>query len=327
VVSSEPEEGRGRLSVRLLVVALVAQLVLFGGLIFFAVNGFPCIGCGGGHDDARPAATSAAATVPPARTSRFDGRRALRTVRLQLSYGQRPAGSPQLRRLAEKLRRMLPRGRFEPVPGSNPARPLRNVVGSLPGRGPVVVLGAHYDSEYHPKGFVGANDSAAGTAVVIEAARALSRMKRPRDAPEIRFVLFDGEEEPKPTDNFYRDALRGSKAYVQAHAEEVGAMVLLDYVGNKGLRLPREGSSTASLWARVRAAAKRVGVGAVFPDATETAIFDDHTPFLRAGIPAVDLIDWSYRYRDTVRDTYDKLDGRSIDAVGETVVELLRGWR
>jgi hypothetical protein len=324
VVSSEPEEGRGRLSVRLLVVALVAQLALFGGLIFFAVNGFPCIGCGGGHDESRPAATSAAATVPPARTSRFDARRALRTVRLQLGYGQRPAGSPQLRRLAVRLRAMLPHGRFEPVPG-HPG--LRNVVGSRPGRGPVVVGGAPNDREYHPKGFVGANDSAAGTAVVVEAARALSRIERPPGAPEIRFVLFDGEEEPKPTDDFYRDALRGSKAYVQAHAEEVGAMVLLDYVGNKGLRLPREGSSTASLWARVRAAAKRAGVGVVFPDTTETAIFDDHTPFLRAGIPAVDLIDWSYRYRDTVRDTYDKLDGRSIDAVGETVVELLGGWR
>jgi hypothetical protein len=77
----------------------------------------------------------------------------------------------------------------------------------------------------------------------------------------------------------------------------------------------------------VRAAAERAGVGVVFPDATETVIFDDHTPFLRAGIPAVDLIDWSYRYRDTVRDTYDKLDRRSIDAVGETIVELLRTWR
>jgi hypothetical protein len=323
VVSSEPEEGRGRLSVRLLVVALVAQLALFGGLIFFAVNGFPCIGCGGGHDESRPAATSAAATVPPARTSRFDARRALRTVRLQLGYGQRPAGSPQLRRLAERLRRMLPHGRFEPVPG-HPG--LRNIVGSLPGRGPVVVLGAHYDTEYHPKGFVGANDSASGTAVVIEAARALSRIRRPTDAPEIRFVLFDGEEEPKPTDDFYRDALRGSKAYVRLHAEEVRAMVLLDYMGNKGVRLPREGSSTTSLWQEVRAAAAHVGVGAVFPDKTQVSIFDDHTPFLRASIPAVDLIDWSYKYKDTVQDTYDKLSADSVDAVGETIVRLIQDW-
>jgi glutaminyl-peptide cyclotransferase len=325
VVTAESEEGGGKLSVRLLVVALVAQVVLFGGLIVVAVNGFPCIGCGADKHEV-PAAT-AAAVVPAARVNRFDGRGAMRLVRLQLGYGQRPAGSPQLRRAAERLRRKLPNGRFEPVPGSDPARPLRNIVGSIPGTGPVVVLGAHYDTETHPKGFVGANDSAAGTAAVIEAARALSKAKRPAGAPEIRFVLFDGEEEPHPTTNFYRDALRGSKAYVQEHAEEVGSMVLLDYIANKGVRLPREASSDRALWDKVRASARRVGVSPVFPDATETAIFDDHTPFLRAGIPAVDLIDWTYRYRDTVRDSYDKLSERSIDAVGETIVDLLRTWR
>jgi hypothetical protein len=57
------------------------------------------------------------------------------------------------------------------------------------------------------------------------------------------------------------------------------------------------------------------------------SITDDHAPFLRAGVPAVDLIDWSYADRDTVRDTYDKLSAASVDAVGETVVELLRTWR
>jgi glutaminyl-peptide cyclotransferase len=90
---------------------------------------------------------------------------------------------------------------------------------------------------------------------------------------------------------------------VQLHAEEIRAMVLLDYIGNKGLRLPREGSSTSSLWDDVRAAAQRVGVGAVFPDRTQAGIFDDHTPFLRAGIPAVDLIDWSYPYQHQLTDS------------------------
>ncbi len=56
-------------------------------------------------------------------------------------------------------------------------------------------------------------------------------------------------------------------------------------------------------------------------------MLDDHTPFLRAGIPAVDLIDFTYRYADTTQDTIDKLDRRSLDAVGETVIELLRTRR
>ncbi|MBI5104919.1 MAG: Zn-dependent exopeptidase M28, partial [Solirubrobacterales bacterium] len=270
------------------------------------------------REDAEQAARSPA---PPAKVNRFDGGRALRLVKLQVGVGQRPAGSPQLRRLAVRLRALLPEGRFEDLPG-HPG--LRNVVGSLPGRAPAIVLGAHYDTEVSPKGFVGANDSAAGTAVLLEVARALQRLPRSERAREIRFVLFDGEEEPRPTEDFYRDALRGSKAYVQAHAEEVGEMVLLDYVGNKGLRLPREATSDEGLWRRVRAAARRAGVAPVFPAATGAGVLDDHTPFLRAGIPAVDLIDFDYRYRDTTRDTVDKLSVASLDAVGETIVELLR---
>jgi glutaminyl-peptide cyclotransferase len=317
------DDGAGRLSVRVLVAALIAQLVLFGGLIALTVHGFPFLG-GGGHETAAPRASGAkAGPVPHATVNRFDARAAMRLAKLQVGAGPRPAGSRALRRVAVKLRDALPDGRFEDLP----AFPgLRNVVGEIPGTGPVIVLGAHYDTINRPKGFVGANDSAAAVGAVIEIAHVLERMQRPAGAPGIRFVLFDGEEEPHPTDDFYGDALRGSKSYVQLHAEEVRAMVLLDYIGNKGVRLPHESSSDRALWERVRTAARRVGVGAVFPKAEQTGIFDDHTPFLRAQIPAADLIDWSYPYQHKLSDSYDKLSADSVDAVGETIVELLRSW-
>jgi glutaminyl-peptide cyclotransferase len=306
------------LSVRVLVVALVVQLALGAGLIVVAVNGFPLIGGGGGDD--RPAAAPAA--VPNATAHRFDAPHAFALIRRQLAYGQRPAGSRALRRLAEVLRRELPDGRFEAVRG-HPA--LRNIVGTLPGRAPAIVVGAHYDTEYHPKGFVGANDGAAGSAAVVELARAL----RETSGREVRFVLFDGEEEGPGCSNaeFDRCALRGSRAYVAAHRGEIGQMVLLDYIANRGVRLPREGTSNAALWARVRAAASGVGVGAVFPPTTQARIYDDHTPFLRAGIASVDFIDFSYRYADGVRDTLDKLSLASLDAVGETVYALVSELR
>jgi glutaminyl-peptide cyclotransferase len=314
-----PDEG-GRPSVKVLVVALVGQLILFGGLIALTLHGFPFLG----GDHVTTAAPTKRGAVPGASVNRFDGGRAMATAKMQVDAGQRPAGSPTLRRVAEQLKAELPNGRFEPVP-AHPG--LRNIVGELPGPGPVIVIGAHYDSEYHPKGFVGANDAAAAVGTVVELSRALAKLPRTAVSPGIRFVLFDGEEEAAPTDDFYRDALRGSKSYVQLHAEEVRAMLLLDYIGNKGVRLPREASSTSSLWDDVRAAAKRVNVADVFPGGTSVGIVDDHTPFLRAGIPAVDFIDWSYRYKDTVQDTYDKLSQNSVDAVGETVVELVRTWR
>jgi glutaminyl-peptide cyclotransferase len=321
--ATPPEDDARRLSVKLLVVALVGQLILFGGLIALAIHGFPFLGGGGDNDNNTPAVTVPAGKVPKTHAKRFDAAAAMAIARMQVDAGQRPAGSKTLRAVAERLKPMLPDAHFEDVPGQ-PG--LRNIVGDLPGPGPVIVIGAHYDTEYHPKGFVGANDAAAAVGTVIELAKSIKSLTRSAVSPGIRFVLFDGEEEPHPTDDFYADALRGSKAYVQLHAEEVRAMILLDYIGNTGLRLPREGSSTQSLWQQVRDAAGKVGVEGIFPDRTQASIFDDHTPFLRAQIPAVDLIDWSYKYKDTIDDTYDKLSEDSVDAVGETITQVIADW-
>ena len=262
---------------------------------------------------------AASGPAPTPRVDRFDERRAFSLLREQVErYGPRPAGSVASQRLATRLRRLLPGGRYEAVPTG-----LRNVVGVLPGRAPAIVIGAHYDTEALPRDFVGANDGAAGTAAVVELARALAR--RPPGGPELRFVLFDGEEEPAGGDIFTQGT-RGSRAYVALHRDEVGAMVLLDYVANKGLSLPREEGSNTKLWGRLRAAAKRVGVLRAFPDDSTFEIFDDHTAFTQAGIPAIDLIDFDYRYRDTARDTVDKVSPRSLDVAGEAVAELIRSW-
>jgi len=273
-------------------------------------------GCGGGA----PSASSDD-------SNRFDARRAFELVERQVEVGQRPAGSPQLRRLAAELRLLLPNGRFEPIPGESR---LRNVVGSLPGRKPAIVVGAHYDTLVKPYGFVGANNGAAGTAVTIEVARALRRTPAEPGAREVRFVLFDGEEpaagRPEESPDFYNEGLRGSRAYVTAHPGETEAMILLDYVGNRGLRLPREANSTESLWSRVLIAAEAVGAQRFFSSESGPSIVDDHVPFLRAGVPAVDLIDWSYPGH-SLADGLDKISRASLDAVGETIVRLVEELR
>jgi hypothetical protein len=275
-----------------------------------------CAGCGGG-DDAPASASSARLKV-----DRFDGRRAFAELRRQVEMGPRPAGSPAARRLAARLRRALPRGRYEAVPG-HPG--LRNVVGRLPGRKPAVVVAAHYDTKAIP-GFVGANDGAGGTAAVLELARVLRRTKRPAGAPELRFVLFDGEE---ATDDeaFYETGLRGSKAYARRHRGELRALVLLDFIADKQLRIPREEGSDKRLWARLRRAAKRVGAGSVFPASKRAEILDDHTPFARDGVPAIDLIDFEFPCWHKQCDDMSAVSARSLDASGEAVLELLRTWR
>src|SRR5215211_6138969 len=202
----------------------------------------------------------------------FDSHAAWRLLKRQVALGPRPAGSPRSRRLGRRLRRLLPDGHFQSVPGG-----LRNVVGEVPGRSRrYVVVGAHYDTKDIP-GFVGANDGASGTAVVTQ----LGREIRPRRLRHtLVFVLFDGEESPRgtPDIDFAREGLRGSRVAARRF-RRARAMILLDFVGEKGLRLRREGNSNARLWRRLRRAARRVDASRTFPRGSQGGIQDDHIPF------------------------------------------------
>jgi hypothetical protein len=251
---------------------------------------------------------------------RFDSGRAWAELRRQVELGPRPAGSRRLRRLAERLVRALPHGSFERVPGH---RGLRNVVGRIPGAQPAIVIAAHHDTKRLP-GFVGANDGAAGTAAVVELSRALRRIERPAGAPELRFVLFDGEEATDDSRPFTATGLRGSTAYAKRHAEEIGAVILLDFIAAKELSIRREESSDRALWSRLRSAAEAVGAGAAFPPGSGSRIADDHTPFLARGIPAIDLIQWPYVCWHRRCDDLSAVSERSLDMTGETVLELVR---
>lgn len=239
-------------------------------------------------------------------------------VRLQLSYGPRPAGSPALRRLSERLKHALPHGHFQSVPGG-----LRNIIARVPGKDPddVVVVGAHYDTKDIP-GFLGANDGAAGTAAVVELARHL----KPRQIdPTVVFALFDGEESPgdTPDSEFEAKGLRGSKIAARSFQGKAREMILLDFIGNKDLRIPREQSSDVGLWARLRRAAKRAGAASAFPPRIGPEILDDHTPFEDVGVPSIDLIDFDYPCYHSLCDDLSQISQASIDVVGETLLVLL----
>ena len=247
--------------------------------------------------------------------NRFDGTRALQLVRMQVSYGPRPAGSAASRRLAERIRRLVPLGHFQPVPGG-----LRNVIGRIPGRDPsrLVILGAHYDTEDIPN-FVGANNGGSGVAVLLELAR---RIKPRTLGPTVVLLFFDGEEAPGDSD-FSRFGMRGSRQAVKLFKKR-WPVVVLDMVGDRSLSIPREPNSDQALWQQIRNAALRVGAGRAFPSHAGPRILDDHIPFLEAGFPAVDLIDFDFPCWDKVCDDMSTVSARSLDLVGETVFEFLR---
>ena len=297
---------------RPLFAVLSVQLVLGAVFVVLVVSGALPLPSDG--NDAAPGAGAA-------RVNHFDGPRAFALLKMQVALGPRPAGSPASRKLAARLKRLLPHGSYQELPGG-----LRNVVGTVPGRDPhrYVVVGAHYDSKDIP-GFVAANDGAGGTAGVVQLARQL----RPRTiGPSVVFILFDGEETPRgvPEEQFYAKGLRGSKPAARRY-RKAQAMILLDFVADRKLSLPREGTSDARLWARLRAAAGRVGVGSYFPDTTEVGIEDDHTPFERQGVPSINLIDWDFPCWHETCDNLSAVSERSLDASGEAVAELLRTLR
>ena len=259
-------------------------------------------------------ADGAPARIAEPKVDRFDSVAAWELLRDQVEMGPRPAGSDASRRLAERLRELLPRGRFQTVPDG-----LRNVIGTVRGRRPgYIVVGAHYDTKDIP-GFLGANDGASGTAVVVQLARTI---KRPRHT--IHFILFDGEESPRGTpDRFFQHrGLRGSRV-AAARYRDARAMVLLDFVGDRRLRIPIEGFSNRPLWRRLRAAARQVGVAKHFPADTQGYIYDDHVPFVNSGVPSIDLIDFDFHCWHLRCDDLTNVSERSLDVTGEAVYRLL----
>jgi glutaminyl-peptide cyclotransferase len=262
----------------------------------------------------------------------FDAERAFADLVAQVEIGPRPAGSQASRRTARLIADRL---RDAGVRDVSIQRPHRNVVGRIPGgEEGAIVIGAHHDTKDDAgEDFVGANDGASGVAVVLELARALA----PRvDGPSIHLALFDAEE-TRGDRPFVEDGMRGSRQYVRVASrgglrgvpplEEIRAMVLFDMVGDCDLAIPREAGSDPALYALFATAAGELDEegDSAHPFEGETgAILDDHVPFLEAGIPAVNLIDFDYGpgpspggWWHTEEDDLDKVCPESLAAVGE----------
>jgi hypothetical protein len=92
-------------------------------------------------------------------------------------------------------------------------------------------------------------------------------------------------------------------------------------IGDRDLRISRESNSTPWLTEIIWAAAKGLNRREFIDN--ETAIEDDHLPFLRAGVPAVDIIDLDYPAWHTAADTIDKVSAASLQAVGDVLMAAL----
>jgi Zn-dependent M28 family amino/carboxypeptidase len=255
-------------------------------------------------------------------------------VRHLVGLGPRPSGSTahetMQRYIAEKAESSgwaVEQDRFTATTPEGQVA-MNNIVASRPGTSDrVIILAAHYDTKlFREFRFVGANDGASGTGLLLALAPALAARNYKHT---IWLVWLDGEEAFRDwtdVDSLYGSRHMAAKLQADGGVSKIAAFVLVDMVGDRDLDIRRETNSTPWLTDLVWDAARRLGHQRYFSNATHT-ISDDHLPFLEAGIPSVDLIDYNYGrnngYWHTAEDTLDKVSAQSLQVVGEVVLEAV----
>jgi glutaminyl-peptide cyclotransferase len=208
------------------------------------------------------------------------------------------------------------------VPGFGRVR-LTNLVasywpGAAQGNGPALLFAAHWDSRpwcdrdpdhaLRSGPLPGANDGGSGVAVLLLLAGAFGR--RPPAHP-VDLVFLDGEDlgTARYPEGFFRGARHfaaDARARIRMGQQVPYRLgVLLDMVGGRGASFAREPNSVnraPEAVDEVWAAAARLKLGAFSPDLALNSVLDDHIPLNDAGIPTVDIIDFSYPEWHTSRD-------------------------
>jgi glutaminyl-peptide cyclotransferase len=262
-------------------------------------------------------------------------------ARKQVDFGPRPPGTPQLEKtrayIVDQLKSFGLTVSLDEFIAKTPQGEIKmaNIVGEVAGETKaLVLLASHYDTKvYQDMQFVGANDPAASVGTLLEIGRVLGSMK---EKPKVtyRLVFFDGEEafcenwsdcgsEQEP-DNTYGSRHYVSELRAKKDLENTRALILLDMMGYKNLELGRDPLSTRWLQDIIWQTGRELGYQKIFVDREEGVGGDDHEPFLKAGVDAVDLIQLNgYPHWHKADDTIDKISAQSMKIVGDTVLASL----
>jgi glutaminyl-peptide cyclotransferase len=273
--------------------------------------------------------------LPVASSADFNGTEALDFTRKAVAFGPRPPGSEANQKLQgyieSQLKTLHCQVSFDAFTADTPSGrvAMRNIIAKFPGSsGRALVVTGHFDSKPMPgRVFVGANDGGSSTGFLLELARVVNAMPH---ADDIVLVWFDGEEaygEWSDTNGIYGSKHLAEKWSRDGTLARIKALINVDMIGDEDLGILREGNSTPALLALVWKTAHDLGYGKYFLD-TGFATEDDHLPFLKKGVNALDLIDFDYgpnnAYWHTEKDTMDKLSAHSLEVVGNVVVAVLR---
>ena len=260
-------------------------------------------------------------TPSPALVS-FDGLRAYADVQTQVAFGPRVPGSDGHAQVQAWMRAELESAGWQVEVQESEAlgHPVENIVAKRGDASPQIILGAHYDTrmfadndpnpENRTQPVAGANDGASGVAVLLELARTL-----PKDTVPTWLVFFDAEDNGRIAG---WDWILGSREFVKNNVLQPRAVVVIDMIGDADLNIYKERNSNTEITNAIWGVANDLGYAQFISD-YKYSMEDDHTPFLEAGIPAVDIIDFDYPYWHTLADTPDKVSAASLEAVGNTL--------
>jgi len=282
------------------------------------------------------AAASAPAQIaddapPPEKTGGIDGKRAFAYVAKQVSFGPRPSGSQALAHLRDYLQSEL-KGygcdvEADSFSADTPVGRLsmKNILVKIPGdKAGIILLGTHYDTLLMDN-FVGADDAASSTAVMLELARLLCPQK---GKYAVWIAFFDGEEAMKhwsDTDSRYGSRQMAARLAISGDLKKIKAFLLADIVGGRTAQFLRESSSTPALVDLIWNTSAKLGYSAIFLNES-TAAQDDHDSFLKRGVPSVDVIgDFvNNGYWHTPQDALDKISPKTLAITGHVFLETVK---
>lgn len=271
----------------------------------------------------------------------FSGEEALALIKQQTNYGSRYLSSDAHQKEENFLKAELAASgatvitqSFEQELSNGKKQKLTNIIGRiLPEKKNRIILGSHYDSkrfaDKDPENTAlpvpGANDSASGVAVLLHLAHLLA-FNNPTVGIDI--VFFDGEEgahdlkkDPwQPIGSTYF-AKNLNWLYPNTKPQEA---LIIDMVCDKDLTIYQEKNSLQYAPKQVTAFWKIAPKHSnAFIAEPKYQIADDHTPLAKAGIPSQLIIDFDYPAFHTTMDTSEQCSEKSLEIVGNTILDYI----
>jgi peptidase M28-like protein len=272
----------------------------------------------------------------------FDGQAAFGYIQTQVGFGPRVPGTEAHQKMGDWLDSLLRQRAdtlivqsWKHVTAARDTLPLRNFIARFnPSAGKRILLLAHWDSRPttdsplsrdSTKPVLGANDGGSGVALLLGVADVL---KRSPPAVGVDLMFVDGEDYGDFT-KAPNDVLIGSRYYGGDQLPGPPALyaVLFDLIADKDLQIYQEGNSLVGAPEVVQLVwdtAKDLGYSGYFIASPKHTLIDDHLELQKAGIRAIDVVDFDYPAWHTQYDTIDKVSSASLQVVGDVAVALVR---